>query len=649
MAGGGELAAVFQARRVTKKVEEETAASSGELAAVFQARRKGDDNDDGNNTISMTSPRSSSSSVGGGALATTPVSPSSVALPSTPKSNGGGGSGGNGSGAANNSKYQLPSLSSPMSPDISASATRNKALTAKFESRDLEAGIPTPGFLQDVRKNLKKPGEKKVVAPSPSATSVTSTAPTESKSSKMKTFQEQRDEGEGMPSSSSSSKASSGREQSHQDLMAARRSRMVATRSTKSAAAAATAPAPPADSGLVNNSSISSGDNQNISKSAPTTPSRKDKLRARVRANHLKSLTPVQSKIDPDELSVGKVYISSPTNDEFELSFFETNHPSPIPELNDGGGHGDQKQKLMQQHFELRSESIDSVYKDLHTTSTGSTIKTANNSSANNSSAVSGVGGGVADSTAFREHNASTPKISGSQHSRYDNEEEGVYDETFAMVDPTNRARPGGLHHRETSMGSVDEYNLSQPFAVTRSPSQGSQLSAITTPSCFPQDNISFPAFGSNGHARSMSNNWTHEKPILEINESFGHSASGSTGKHSGNDEMREQMMEFKKKLEEKDAIISQLMKRISDLEQGNSFVGGGYRQQPPPRTSGIDDSASAFSTPNPVNLSPRMTNNKQLSSPRGSMSSPRGKFNSSSSVQSGSGRSTPGDRKFVC
>ena len=647
MAGGGELAAVFQARRVTKKVEEETAASSGELAAVFQARKKIGDDDDGNNISSMTSPRSSSVG-GGGALPTTPVSPSSVALPSTPKSNGGGGGGGSG---AKNNKYQLPSLSSPMSPDISASATRNKALTAKFESRDLEAGIPTPGFLQDVRKNLKKPGEKKVVAPSQSVTSGSSTAPTESKSSKIKTFQEQRDEGEGMPSSSSSSKASSGREQSHQDLMAARRSRMVATRSTKSAAAAAATA--PVDSEPVNNSSISSGDNQDVSKSAPTTPSRKDKLRARVRANHLKTLTPVQSKLDPDELSVGKVYISSPTNDEFELSFFETNHPSPIPELNDGGGHGDQRQKLMQQHFELRSESIDSVYKDLHTTSTGSTIKTGNNSSANNSSAVSGVGGvggGVADSTtAFREHNASTPKISGSQHSRYDDEEEEVYDETFAMVDPTNRARPGGLHHRETSMGSVDEYNLSQPFAVTRSPSQGSQLSAITTPSCFPQDNISFPAFGINGHGRSMSNNWTHEKPILEINESFGHSASGSTGKHSGNDEMREQMMEFKKKLEEKDAIISQLMKRISDLEQGNSFVGGGYRQQPPPRTSGMDDSASAFSTPKSVNLSPRMTNNKQLSSPRGSMSSPRGKFNSSSSVQSGSGRSTPGDRKFMC
>lgn len=626
MAGGGELAAVFQARRVTKKVEEETAASSGELAAVFQARKKIDDNNDGNNNISMTSPRSSSSVGGvGSALATTPVSPASVAHPSTPKSN-------NGGGSNNNNKYQLPSLSSPMSPDISASATRNKALTAKFESRDLEAGIPTPGFLQDVRKNLKKPGEKKVVAPPSLVTSGTSTAPTDSKSSKMKTFQEQRDEGEGMPSSSSSSKASSsGREQSHQDLMAARRSRMVATRSAKSAAeaAVATAPALPADS-----------DNQNASKSAPTTPSRKDKLRARVRANHLKSLTPVQSKIDPDEHSVGKVYISSPTNDEFELSFFETNHPSPIPELNnDGGGHGGQKQKLMQQHFELRSESIDSVYKDLHTTSTGSTIKTANNSS------VSGVGG-VTNSAAFRDHNASTPKISGSQHSQYDDEEKKVYDETFAMMDPTNRARPGGLHHRETSTGSVDEYNLSQPFAVTRSPSQGSQLSAITTPSCFPQDNISFPAFGNNGHARSMSNNWTHEKPILEINESFGHSASGSTGKHSGNDEMREQMMEFKKKLEEKDAIISQLMKRISDLEQGNSF---GYRQQPPPRTSGMDDSASAFSTPNPINLSPRMTNNKQLSPPRGSISSPRGKFNSSSSAHSGSGRSTPGDRKFVC
>ena len=150
-----------------------------------------------------------------------------------------------------------------------------------------------------------------------------------------------------------------------------------------------------------------------------------------------------------------------------------------------------------------------------------------------------------------------------------------------------------------------------------------------------------------------MSNNWAHEKPILEV-DSFGNSASGST-KNSGNDEtirMREQMKEFKKKLEEKDAIISQLMKRISDLEQGNSFgkvaIGGYQQQQPPPRKSSFstEGSASAFSTPNPVTFSPKITVSKGGRQTRDIIK--RKSFNNSSS-QSVQSMTSTDRKKFAC
>ena len=542
-----------------------------------------------------------------------------------------------------------------------------------------------------MRKNLKRPGEKKIVANLPAATiaaakgGVASGGSATAEKAKQTIVQEQRDEGEGglaSSSSSSTSKTSSTRDQSHQDLMAARRSRMVASRSAKSDNSVGGGT--PTNKININNNnnnnafrSPTKSDNniggggtptnktaksKILSINASTTPSgtssvggtpgtpvtpasaRREKLRAKIRAssssnhrfrNNNGQLDNLQTDLSADDVSSsGKIIISSPTKDEFEMSFFDANHPPgpAIPDLDRNNIGNDQRKKIIKKvqqtnHFELRTDSIDSIYKDLHATSTGSTLKTANNSSL---------------SSGFRDrdcHRASTPKICGSQHSEYD--EKDVYEEKkYAMV-----GGGVGTHRRESSHCSSDPYNHLQPYAVTRSPSQGSQMSAITTPSCFPQDHVvAYPTASGGQHGVN--------KPILEAIDSFGNSASGSTPtSKSTNEEMihlREQMKEFKQKLAEKDAIISQLMKRISDLEQSNPLgkvvVGGGYQQQPPPRSSfGTDDNASAFSTPNPVvSLSSKISN-------KGGHPVGRKPFNNlaSQSVQS-IVRSTE-RKKFVC
>lgn len=630
---GGELAAVFQARRITKKVEEESSSTtSGELAAIFQARKKlthNNHDDDGNPLTPKPRP----------AAAAAPLTPSSVVVGlSTPEKRKG-------------TKFPLPLLLSPTAtPDTSASVIRNKELTAKFESRDLEAGIPTPGFLQDVRKNLKKPGEKKVIeANNPAAVAVATCGASCSDNVKLQPvvqIQEQRDEGEGGLASSSST-----RDQSHQDLMAARRSRMVASRSAKSDNSVGfgddggggtsnnTKKAVNDSTSLSINTSTSQAGtpaalNNQKSPEPPVTPSsaRREKLRARVRASshhQLKATSSSQSNVS-DEMSASKIYISSPKKDEFEMSFFDANYSGLIPNFDTNGtDQYQQKQTLIQQpHFGLRADSVESIYKDLQATSTGSTVKTANNSSQHS---------GADDRIVFREHNAITPKVCGSQHLVYEAEEEEKY-ATEEGVRTHLIARPGGKIRRQSSNGSIEQDSNFSSYALTRSPSQGSQMSAITTPSCFPQDTAVFP---------SVSSNWAHhEKPILEV-DSFGNSASGSTAK-SVNDEanlLREQMKELKKKLVEKDAIISQLMKRISDLEQGNFFPG---HQQPPPRLSySMDGAASTFATPNPVILSPKST--KSMSNMGGRYKAERRKSPSNSSSQSVQSFSSTDRKKFAC
>lgn len=609
MSGGGELAAVFQARRsgggvtTAKKVEAGTVSTStspaDELAAILQVRKKMANGDVVNNNPT-TPPRKVQAAV---AAITTPVPPSPVARDSP--------------------KFPLPSpkattTSAATTTMVSASPVRNKALTATFESRDLEVGIPTPGFLQDMRKNLKKPGEKKVVTSSLSpikATSSTSSVGVKgavasggddtAEKTKQTIVPEQRDDGEGgltSTSSVSSAKTTSttAREQSHQDLMAARRSRMVASRNARSDKAVSCSGGTPTTSNnktatgntLSVNNNIGGGTPTNKNKSkallsiktpstptgtsssvsgnttpksfTPGTPSsaRREKLRARVRASSSSSLknTPL-SKLQTDLSADGpsspsKVFISSPTKDEFELSFFEANHTGPpIPNFYDDGN--DQRQNT-----ELMTDSNESMYKDLHTTSTGSTLKTANNSSASRND--------------FR-HRASTPKICGSQQSEYD-------EQKYTMTG-------GGHHRRESSNGNSDPYNHLQPYAVTRTPSQGSQMSAITTPSCFPQENAAFASASGGQHGMNAP-------VILEAITSFG---STPTSKSSNEEMMHlcEQMKEFKQKLAEKDAIISQLMRRISDLEQGH-----------PVSSFGTGTSASAFSSPK-ASVSAKISNSK--------------------------------------
>ena len=660
MSGGGELAAVFQARRksggvtikkaevvptgadsvvISSSLSSSSSSSSGELAAIFKARKQVIHGDGA--ATNKSPPRPAVTTVG----KTTPSSsPSaSAAMASPPKA------------TAQNKTKNMAKLSVPsptaqsatavQTPMAMASPVRNETLTAKFESRDLKAGIPTPGFLQDARKSLRKPGEKKNL-PRTATKAVTTTGGDETENASSEANKQTPDEGEGVQvQASSSSSTKSTREQSHQDLMAARRSRMVASRSANKSDKCVSGTPTSKKAASTNNfgngtptskktastnnfgngtptnkktTSTSSGTpankagksksldvntsspTQNTKTNAPTTPLsvRREKLRARARAMSSstsslllkqKTSTPranvkkdepqkLQTAIPSDEARSPDNCISTPSKDEFGLTFFDTNNPGPaIPDLDSNSN--DQYESMPKPKFELRNDSADSLYKDLHASSTGSTLKTANNSST---------------SSVYRDCcRANTPKINGSQHSVYDLK--GMYEENKHM----SVARPEGNPYREIGHGSSDPFHITQPYQVSRTPSQGSQMSAITTPSCFPPD--TFPV--TNGV----------NKPILEAIDSFGN--SGSTSKSEEMIQMREQMKKFKKKLEEKDAIISQLMKRISDLEQGNpngKLSVSGYQQQPPPRSSnsGKDESASAFSSPKPLNLPFKMSNN---------------------------------------
>lgn len=60
------------------------------------------------------------------------------------------------------SSSSSPSPSPTRDPVHVTTPMRNDELKAVFEERNLEAGIPTPAFLVNARKNLKKPGSKHV-------------------------------------------------------------------------------------------------------------------------------------------------------------------------------------------------------------------------------------------------------------------------------------------------------------------------------------------------------------------------------------------------------------------------------------------------------------------------------------------------------
>ncbi len=196
-----------------------------------------------------------------------------------------------------------------------------------------------------------------------------------------------------------------------------------------------------------------------------------------------------------------------------------------------------------------------------------------------------------------RIQNASTPKIRGNGIHRRD-----ILNGKNASG-PKNRQsfqeRLLSQHH--TSMPSFHEIrnveteedqpceqqsippNLA-PYPFRQSPSQMSQMSGLTTPSCFPQESLFFAPSSAPSNlqqpvlfASPIPESYSASSSVVESGISkmgsgmFGGTGTGlsafSPGLDVENRRLRELLGSMTQKLEEKDAIVSQLMKRIGDLE----------------------------------------------------------------------------------
>ncbi|KAL7545709.1 hypothetical protein ACHAWF_009060 [Thalassiosira exigua] len=448
---------------------------------------------------------------------------------------------------------------------------------------------------------------------------------------------------------------------SKNEMLAARRSRMVASRGTASASSVLSN-----DSSKKDSNSAATGVSASASaRGKKPSPSilRREKLLARVRASQItgnpnanktkggnlvmtgegKNVSSINTKqmggVGAPALSFdsSRTAIISPTRDEFEVLFGDD---KVACYGSDSGG------------------SLDSITNEMHSTlntsMSSATIPTNNvhsKAKVNVTPVKSRGGDGGANSQQARIHNASTPKIRGNSHYRRDN-----YDEGELAVGPgegdkgaqirsvpsnTSGSSQGKLYSgmpsfqqqqqeqqqhqhqqdlKEEATQPEDSFpnnlntptrrhqgDIQQSYPFRQSPSQMSQMSGITTPSCFPQE-FHMPSSGGMPHL---------QQPLLvggPIYETYEMGSAGSSPRRGGpigagqplavipsssafssgieseNRRLREQVDEMKKKLEEKDAIISQLMKRIGDLETMNSDPSRLSRDRP------LDDTSSHHS-----------------------------------------------------
>ena len=633
--------------------------AGGELAALFAKRAKvGDEND---TTIDASEDAAKEEKVA--VAPPTPAgrlpprsSPPSTPLTRPPISK------------ATPPKPPTPSSHAPSSPSPAALTTeepvkvktpmQNEELKAKFEERNLEAGIPTPSFLTNVRKNLKKPGEKRPSTPSAEAKGYSSDSDVMNKVNKDNAIDNdtaaktagsdvvksdtikkstvsaaskivnnvgsktdldikggrnktnntkknqattnlqtsstcstdngvQVDEKSSASGGASSSKnivqRASSESSSHHDTLAARRSRMVAARGVSSSTETA-----------------SQGGGKGSQQKFSPAKLRRDKLLARVRSNNAKSVNTTAETDSTSNVSfdASKTSIISPKRDEFEVLFADDDI-SPNPYITHGP----------------HNESIDSIGNEINGSTGGGSTATMPTNNIQPRVKIS-----MTKSTKqsdqnitpekSRLHNAATPKIRGNGNYRREHyEEEGsdivvpsALDVSAMSTNVAVHSSPMKQHQKslpsfqEQQMMMVDTddcgastprrhsqqpHDFSQAYPMRQSPSQLSQMSGITTPSCFPQDysapmgHIQQPMLIGGPIHETLSFNSSQ----FDNNVGLGTPRSGRGGLSafsSGvgdaeNRRLREQLSLMKKKLEEKDAIISQLMKRIGDLELNNS------------------------------------------------------------------------------
>lgn len=185
--------------------------------------------------------------------------------------------------------------------------------------------------------------------------------------------------------------------------------------------------------------------------------------------------------------------------------------------------------------------------------------------------------------------------------------------QTQYLVHPEDE-QPHNIHHT---------YPLNE-----RAPSTISAISGLSNPSCFPQDHLQQPMLGGGStgfNSHSGSSAFMNAAAIKE-STSFNSANSGmsglngvgnsgcgggfgnvsnnnlsssprgiglsafSSGVENENRRLREQLNAAQKKVEEKDAIISQLMKRIADLEHSHAVasISGSAPREVNSKTNGI-------------------------------------------------------------
>ncbi|EJK73121.1 hypothetical protein THAOC_05274 [Thalassiosira oceanica] len=691
-AGPSELAAVF-ARRAAKTND---GASTSSAAKPPLSPPANDNSNSVSSTISSLNwKKSSSHSPPNGNCVD--VAPLLTGTPSLPKS-----TTSNQCGTAVDQQSYMASPSSPV-------ATKSRNIhsdeeRAKFEARNLEAGIPTPSFLANARKNLRKPGSERTLDNSTTTSKVEhidqrqidaddgqSKELTRNVSSIEKTRARTLDAVNRTPHprfhsiASSTESAPIDEETDHlpqrnqtrsksdaalqHETLSARRTRMVESRSKESSSLVAAATAKKKTSSTKSSASGSI---------AAVTPGnvRREKLLARVRASKSnKTIEPI-NKGHPlgTAFDATKLSITSPTKDEFEVLFAD--------ELEKGNQTADL----------IKNESIDSLTHEManlnHSTSThdsATTIQTNNVTSTEglNPRLTSNQYWNVTPSRSKDRHeqriaNASTPKIRGAYRRENFEPVQSTAHQQQKQIPLQSQSLPtiqcsqesdilnilpsphGQQKHPDTS-----NLNLTQPYSLKeRTPSQLSQLSAITTPSCFPQD-IQVPSQSNNnrglGHLQqpmlvgvtieeaasfegnTCSSNTPSNMPRDPNSLEFGSSALESTLENE-NARLREQLSTMSKRVEEKDAIISQLMKRIADLESTERAIAKGANMA-------AMTSSSLTPRSNPVTLlSPMSISGSALWTESSQLSQPNSAFHSfrSSSVDTESAQSVPSSTPLV-
>lgn len=466
------------------------------------------------------------------------------------------------------------------------SIAENEEVKAIFDERNSEVGIPTPAFLLNVRANLKKPGSTPPVVksqgqPTPNNTPINTTLNSDTVNVSSDTS---------APVDRSKSEVS---QLASQLALNARRRRMVAARSSTSSVSSAVSD----QKALSIVTDVNNSDVNEVVVSSPTKTTtsprtaisekaRRGKLLSKVRASQIASSKPQMHVSD----GFFKTQIHSPKSDEYEVLFAnydfgdndDINSQTLVP-IDEPPMIPQQKHKSLITIADGSNSTVGS--------GTGSTVTVPTNNETRSISSSNNLAydkrNATPEKSTMKIHNASTPKTRGSLRRE-------IYQSPGKNSPKQRLPSMQEQQHMESDDSLVEPPQLSltphsfPAYPMRQSPSQLSQMSGITTPSCFPQDLIA-QSGGSGGTSfiqlqqpmlidgpipESCSRSSSVDEVVMNVGggdnvgsgPGIGISAF-SSGVDIENRRLRDQLGKLTQRLDEKDAIISQLMKRIGDLE----------------------------------------------------------------------------------